>query len=79
MLWALKKAWHLQVQGTASSHSHSVGLRQGKPLIHHKSLYRLCVYFDHASTMELSVDDSTSHQNVNHLQPKAILLLITSK
>ena len=37
MLWALQKDWRLQAQGTASSHSHTMGLRQGKPLIYHST------------------------------------------
>ena len=35
MLWSLQKACHPQAKGTASSHSHTMGLRQGKPLIYH--------------------------------------------
>ena len=35
MLWALQKAWYLQDQGTAYSHSHIVKVRQGKPQIYH--------------------------------------------
>ena len=35
MLWALQKAWYLQAQGTVSSHSHIVGVRQGKPRMYH--------------------------------------------
>ena len=38
VLWSLQKACHLQAQSQPSSHSHTVVLRQVKPLIYHISV-----------------------------------------